>query len=80
VHTSRRTIAKGAEVKAQYIEHGTREVEWVERSTGEHPDDDIVGDESTVFRASESYIVDEPYIADPKDPRYRADDPRHRRS
>ena len=68
--------------KAQFIEHGAREVEWVERTTGEHPDDDIVGDESTVFRARESYIVDtnEPYIADPKDPRYRADDPRHRRS
>jgi hypothetical protein len=82
VSVTRRTIGKATEVEARFIEHGTREVEWVERSTGEHPDDDIVGDESTVFRARVSYVVDpnEVYISDPKDPRYRADDPRHRRS
>ena len=82
IHVTRHHLSKAGEVESQYIERGSREVEWVERSTGEHPDDDIVGDESTVFRASESYVVDpnEPYISDPKDPRYRKDDTRHRRS
>ncbi len=82
IHVSRRIMGKTAEVKAEFIGQGIREVEWVERTTGEHPEDDIVGDESTVFRAREAYLAetDEPYIADPKDPRYRADDPRHRRS
>jgi hypothetical protein len=62
-------MGKASEVEAKFIERGTREVEWVERTTGEHPDDDIVGDESTAFRAREAYIVD------PK-----LDDPRNRRS
>jgi hypothetical protein len=73
MHVTRRFMGKTEDVEAQFIERSTREVEWVERSTGEHPDDDIVGDESAVFRASETYI------ADPSDPRYRKDDPRHRR-
>ena len=68
VSVSRRSMGKATEVEATFIERGTREVEWVERSTGEHPDDDIVGDESVEFRARESYVVD------PK-----SDDPRHRR-
>jgi hypothetical protein len=73
IHVTRHTLSEASEVEARYIERGTREVEWVERATGEHPDDDIVGDESTVFRAREAYIID------PNDPNYREDDPRHRR-
>jgi hypothetical protein len=73
IHVTRRVMGKATEVEAEYIERGTREVEWVERATGEHPDDDIVGDESTVFRAREAYNLD------PSDPNYREDDPRHRR-
>jgi hypothetical protein len=74
-------MGKATEVEATFIERGTREVEWVDRTTGEHPDDDIVGDESTVFRAREAYVVD-PSIRedDPRHPNYREDDPRHRRS
>jgi len=68
VTVSRRSVGKASEVQATFVDREAREVEWVERATGEHPDDDIVGDESTVFRASESYVVD------PK-----SDDPRHRR-
>ena len=82
VHTSRRVVGKATEVEAKSRARH-REVEWVERATGEHPDDDIVGDESVVFRAREAYLVDpgEVYISDPEsDPCYRADDPRHRRS
>jgi len=69
VSVSRRLVGKASEVEAKFIDRGTREVEWVERTTGEHPDDDIVGDESTVFRAREAYIVDP-----------QSDDPRNRRS
>ena len=74
IHVTRHHLSKAGEVEAQFIERGSREVEWIERTTGEHPDDDIVGDESTVFRAREAYI------ADPTDPNYREDDPRHRKS
>jgi hypothetical protein len=73
IHVTRHTPSEASDVEARYIERGTREVEWVERATGEHPDDDIVGDESTVFRAREAYNVD------PSDPNYREDDPRNRR-
>ena len=70
VTVSRRLMGKGAEVEAKFVEREARQVEWVERTTGEHPDDDIVGDESTAFRAREAYLVD---------PNLREDDPRHRR-
>jgi len=81
VHVSRRAMGKATDVEATFIERGTREVEWVDRTTGEHPDDDIVGDESTVLGAREAYVVD-PSIReeDPRHPNYREDDPRHRRS
>ena len=69
VTVSRRSLGKATEVEAKFVDRDVRQVEWVERTTGEHPDDDIVGDKSTVFRAREAYIVD------PK-----SDDSRPRRS
>ena len=54
---SRRVDGQDRRRRGQVHRAGPREVEWVERATGEHPDDDIVGDESTVFRAREAYLV-----------------------
>ena len=68
VTVNRRFVGKASEVQAKFVEREARQVEWVERTTGEHPHDDIVGDESAVFRAREAYIVDT-----------KDDDPRRRR-
>lgn len=65
VSVSRRSVGKATEVEATFVERGTRKVEWVERATGEHPEDDIVGDGSVEFRARESYVVD-PKSEDPR--------------
>ena len=43
---------KATDVKAKFIERGIRETEWVERETGEHPDDSIAGDETPEYRRS----------------------------
>ncbi len=68
ITVNRRLVGKASTVEAKFVEREARQVDWVERTTGEHPDDDIVGDQSVVFRAREAYLVD------PKD------DPGHRRS
>ena len=65
ITVARRVMGKSEDVEAKFIGRDARQVEWVERVTGEHPDDDIVGDESTVFKAREAYVVD------PNDPRNR---------
>ncbi|HEY5727689.1 MAG TPA: hypothetical protein VIV08_03665, partial [Acidimicrobiia bacterium] len=41
---------KATDVKAKFIERGIRETEWVERETGEHPEDSIAGDETPEYR------------------------------
>ena len=68
VSVSRRSLGKAAEVAAKFVNRDARQVDWVERTTGEHPHDGIVGDESTVFRAREAYIVD-PKSDDARRPR-----------
>ena len=65
---SRRSLGKAAEVAAKFVGRDARQVEWVERTTGEHPDNGIVGDESTAFRAREAYLMD-PKSNDPRRPR-----------
>ena len=55
---NRRVMGKDREVGAKFVGRDARQVDWVERTTGERPDGDIVGDESAVFRAREAYLVD----------------------
>ena len=69
ITVARRIMGKTEDVEAKFVGHDARQVQWVERVTGEHPEDDIVGDESAVFKAREAYLVD-PRV-DPNDPRNR---------
>ncbi len=68
---------KASEVAAKFLRtDDARQIPWVERKTGEHPDDNIAGDGSEAFTARAAYLAqvkDEPQVA-PKDT-----DPRHRR-
>ena len=70
ITVARRFMGKTADVEARFVEREARQVDWVERTTGEHPDDDIVGDKSTAFRAREAYLVD---------PKHAEDETRRRR-
>ena len=71
---------KASEVKAKFLgaRGDVRETEWVERSTGVHPEDEIVGDESAQFLADDVRVVEKPsaerrprhgFEGDPKKPR-----------
>jgi hypothetical protein len=65
---------KASEVKARFLDQGdVRETKWVERSTREHPADDIAGDGSVEFRSGR--VVEPNY--GPQGPRHGlADDHR----
>ena len=78
---NRREIAKAAEVGAKFLRNdGVRNVPWVERSTGEHPEDNIAGDDSAEFRAREAYLTHPSKMAEqPLQQQHQSDDPKHRR-
>jgi len=69
ITVSRRIMGKASEVGAKFVGRDARQVDWVERTTGERPDGDVVGDESAVFRAREAYLV-EPKDGDPPQRRH----------
>ena len=74
---------KASEVKAKFLgaKGDIGETEWVERSTGIHPEDDFVGDESAQFLADDVRVVEKPSAPEERRPRHGFDgDPKKPRS